>query len=295
MSTPTPHQSLVKTTTLIAGEDPWAELRRHTSARLALGRSGGSQRTTSVLDFRQAHAAARDAVHATFSPQILAAALAAKGIASLELATRARNRADYLMRPDLGRALAQESVPLLSTLHDLEGTRDLVIILSDGLSATAAHAQAVPLLEALLPLLAARGISVHRPLLAPFARVKLQDEVGAQLGCPLSLMLLGERPGLGTPDSLGAYLTWKPGPERTDADRNCVSNIRPEGLPPAEAAERLARLLGEALRLGCSGVALKDNSREVPRLLTSPNHRPRETSCCGNSDSPTTGPGRCRG
>jgi ethanolamine ammonia-lyase small subunit len=146
------------------------------------------------------------------------------------------------------------------------GQRDLAVIVSDGLSAQAAERQAAPTLAALLPVLRQAGWTVYPVFVVSFGRVKLQDEIGELLGARQTLMLLGERPGLGSPDSLGAYFTFGPRADRTDADRNCVSNIRPEGLPPEEAGQKLARLLLESARLGVSGVSLKDASLPAAAL-----------------------------
>lgn len=248
--------------------DSWAHLRRFTSARIALGRTGGSVRTETLLDFRLAHARARDAVAMTFDVDALIADLTRAGIEACSLATRAIDRASFHLRPDLGRELSPESRTALDQQHPTWGQRDLAIIVSDGLSALAATRQIEPTLTALLPLLRATGFSIYPILVAPFARVKLQDEIGEQLHARHTLMLLGERPGLGAPDSLGAYFTFAPGAARTDADRNCVSNIRPEGLPPHAAAHKLAHLLRESARRGLSGVALKDAGPEPPSLET---------------------------
>ena len=241
--------------------DPWTHLRRFTAARIALGRTGGSQRTETVLDFRLAHARARDAVHAVFNPAALAAQLASAGLPSLTLATGVADRRAYLLRPDLGRRLDPASRETLAALAADPGhvPPDLVIIISDGLAAQAAERHAVATVIPLAAALRAAGWRLAPIIVVPLARVKLQDEIGAALGARFSLMLLGERPGLGTPDSLGAYFTAAPGPARTDADRNCVSNIRPEGLPPEQAAAKLAWLLLESARTGRSGVALKDD------------------------------------
>jgi ethanolamine ammonia-lyase small subunit len=243
------------------GRDPWLDLRRYTAARIALGRSGGSQRTETVLDFRLAHARARDAVHAPFDPAAVTAPLLAAGLAPRLLATAVGDRRDYLLRPDLGRRLDAASREKLAALAAAPGfaTPDLVLIVSDGLAAQAAERHAAATLLPLAAGLRAAGWRLAPVFVVPLARVKLQDEIGAALGARYTLMLLGERPGLGTPDSLGAYLTAHPAPERTDADRNCVSNIRPEGLPPARAAAKLAWLLTESARTGRSGVHLKDD------------------------------------
>lgn len=259
--------------------DPWSHLRPLTPARIALGRAGGSLPTAQWLEFARDHALARDAVHAPLDTAQLIAELGplfahsasqpASPSAILSLATRAANRRDYLLRPDWGRQLEDASAGQLDTLASRATARfDLAIIVSDGLSAFAAHRQVLPLLQHLLPLLDQAGWRLAPLLVVPFARVAVQDDIGERLRARAALILLGERPGLLSPDSLGAYLVWGPRRGRTDADRNCVSNIRPEGLPHAIAARTLARLLNEARRLEFSGVQLKDEGD--PDLLASP-------------------------
>ncbi len=245
--------------------DPWGHLRRFTAARLALGRCGASQPTAAVLDFRLAHALARDAVQAVWDPTSLTTALQERGYACHSLASDAKDRHTHLVRPDLGRRLAPADRERLKGPASPAQGPDLVVIISDGL-APAATRHAEPLLAHLLPLLQARGWTLAPLYLVPFGRVKLQDEIGFLLHARFSLMLLGERPGLGSPDSLGAYFTAAPGPEKTDADRNCLSNIRPEGLPPLAAAEKLAWLLEEARRTGLYGIHLKDTHSAAPAL-----------------------------
>lgn len=248
-------------------EDPWSALRRHTPARIALGRAGTSLPTAELLRFSAAHARARDAVHLALDTDALAAALAAAGWPPLQVRSRAATRQDYLRRPDLGRRLDAES---LQRLRDAAGGPvDLAVVVGDGLSALAVQQHAAALLQALRAALDdAPGEAPLRwapPVVATQARVALADDAGAALQARLALIVLGERPGLSAADSLGAYLTWQPGPGRTDADRNCVSNIRPGGLAPADAARRLAWLVRQALRRGLTGVALKDHST-VERL-----------------------------
>lgn len=237
----------------------WTALRRLTPARIALGRSGGSPLHRDVLDFRLAHAQARDAVHTAFDPVALATELEQAGLRSRILATATTDRATYLRRPDLGRRLDPVSATQLRELRT-DPPPDLVILISDGLSATAAHRQAGATVLPLHAQLLAADWSIAPILLVPLARVKLQDQVAPLLGAQLALMLLGERPGLSAPDSLGAYFTYAPHASSTDADRNCVSNIRPAGLPPAAAAEKLFHLLTSARRQQLSGVKLKDIS-----------------------------------
>lgn len=258
----------------LAPADPWTSLRQFTAARIALGRTGGSQPTSAVLDFRLAHARARDAVRASFDPHTVAAPLNAAGVYTQQLVTAATNRRDYLLRPDLGRQLAPASRDeLLALARDFgpatsassaDERPDLALIVSDGLAAAAAERHAAATLLPLIHALTAARWRLTPVFIVPFARVKLQDEIGALLGARYSLMLLGERPGLGSPDSLGAYLTAAPAPERTDADRNCVSNIRHEGLPPTQAAATLVALLLESRRTGRYGVELKQPSLELP-------------------------------
>ncbi len=244
--------------------DTWRALAQFTSARIALGRAGGSVRTESLLDFRLSHARARDAVQMEFHAEALAAALGRAGLETVRVETAAADRRTFLVRPDLGRRLAPESRAALVARKPKWGARDLAIVVSDGLSALAAERQTGAVLTCLLPLLRGAGWTVYPIFIAPFGRVKLQDEIGELLGARHTLMLLGERPGLGSPDSLGAYFTFMPRAACTDADRNCVSNIRPEGFPPKAAAQKLAQLLLESARRGISGVALKDTGDELP-------------------------------
>jgi ethanolamine ammonia-lyase small subunit len=244
--------------------DPWSHLRRHTAARIALGRSGGSLPTREILAFAHDHALARDAVHAPFDASALAAELRPLHSPIYVLRSAAPNRTTYLRRPDLGRQLSPDSRQQLSALAP--APCDLILLLSDGLSALAVQRQAPPLLAALLPLLRDAGFTLGPLCVVRHARVALQDEVGSLLRARQSLMLLGERPGLGTPDSLGAYLTFDPRPGRTDAERNCVSNIRPAGLAPAAAAQKIAALLLASRRLQLSGIALKEGGPPGPSL-----------------------------
>lgn len=250
--------------------DSWSALSKFTSARIALGRCGGSWRTATLLDFRLAQARARDAVLKTFQWQSVESELRHASFETFLLATDAGDRRTFLQRPDFGRRLSPASRQQLQAISLHWGKRDLAVLVSDGLSALAAERQIVPTLASLLPILRQAGWTVFPIFIVPFARVKLQDEVGALLQARQSLMLLGERPGLGSPDSLGAYFTYKPGADKTDADRNCVSNIRREGLPPAEAAEKLARLLLASTQLQMSGTALKDTS--LPTIAATAGH-----------------------
>ncbi|MGI4885618.1 MAG: ethanolamine ammonia-lyase subunit EutC [Janthinobacterium lividum] len=238
--------------------DPWAGLQAFTAARIALGRTGTSEPLRAALAFRLAHAHARDAVYSALDTDRLLAELPALGLPVLRVHSQAADRPAYLQRPDRGRQLAAESRRALAARGP--GPCDVAVVLADGLSATAVNAHAAPLLAALLPPLRAAGCRLGPLVLAAQARVALGDETGQLLGARLVLVLIGERPGLSAPDSLGAYLTHGPRPGLTDAARNCVSNIRPAGLGYAAAADTLFFLLREALRRGLSGVGLKDES-----------------------------------
>ena len=237
--------------------DSWVGLTRFTPARIALARAGASWRTETLLAFRLAHAQARDAVCRPFDPDIIERQLQQLGCQTARLSTNAQSRTIFLKRPDLGRALSEESRQLLKQNDNKWSGRHLAVLVSDGLSALAAETQAVPVLAKLLPLLTQAGWAICPIFVVPFARVKLQDEIGALLGVQHALALLGERPGLASPDSLGAYFTCEPGPEKTDADRNCISNIRPQGLSPEEAAKKLAQQLVYSKEKRCSGIRLK--------------------------------------
>jgi len=238
--------------------DPWRALRGTTPARIALGRAGGSLPTREWLDFKSAHAAARDAVHNQFDAERLARELAGLNVQVIIVSSAATDRLTFLQRPDLGRRLDDPSRYLLQQSAHPETSPDLVIVVSDGLSALAVDRQVPPLLSALLPRLAADCWRLTPIVIARFGRVALQDEIGYLCGAQIALTLIGERPGLGSPDSLGAYLVFAPRPGNTDANRNCVSNIRPEGLVHQAAAETIHYLLTEARRRRLSGVQLKD-------------------------------------
>ena len=237
--------------------DPWTALRRHTPARISLGRAGTSLPTSEVLRFAAAHALARDAVHLPLDVDGLLADLRGQGLDVVAVTSRATSRMEYLTRPDLGRQLAVASRDALETDADA----GLCVVIGDGLSAVAAQMHGVPLVAALR----ANGLDIDRIVVATQARVALGDEIGERVGAPLVLMLLGERPGLTSPDSLGAYLTWAPKVGRADSERNCVSNIRPEGLALADAAARIAWLVRESQRRRVTGIELKDDS-EVPAV-----------------------------
>jgi len=247
------------------------DLRTLTPARVALGRSGPSLPTRALLDFTLDHARARDAVHAAFDAKALMARLAGLGLAASEVHSRAGNRRDYLRRPDLGRRLDEACARQLA---GIEGKGTLAVVIGDGLSPAAVHAHAVELMRHLLPRLAAAQIALGPVAIASGARVALGDEIGAIVKADMVVVLIGERPGLSAPDSLGAYLTFSPAIGRTDADRNCVSNIHREGLSYDEAAFKIAWLVREGLQRQVTGVALKDESGDGTSHLPNPKGEP---------------------
>jgi len=241
--------------------DPWNPLRRLTAARIALGRSGGSLPTRALLDFRLAHARARDAVLAPFDAEVLAERLRRLGEPVMIVGSAAHDRAEFLHRPDLGRRLAPASFDLLVSAAAGKPTPvDIVIIVTDGLSTHAANQQSEPLLAALLPLIRQSGWTIAPLVVARHARVAIQNEIGQIFRARLSLLLVGERPGLASAESLGAYFTYAPAIGRSDANRNCVSNIHAAGLAPEAASARLHYLLAKSLASGISGIGFKDDS-----------------------------------
>lgn len=243
-------------------QNPWLELRRLTPARIALGRTGTSLPTQAQLDFQFAHAQARDAVHLAFDHAALGAQLSERGRESLLLHSAAQDRNSYLQRPDLGRKLSDESAQTLrdyATAHP--GGVDLVIVLADGLSALAVHRHTLPFLTRLEEQMSGDGWSVAPVVLVEQGRVAIGDEIGQLLGAQMVVMLIGERPGLSSPDSLGLYFTYAPKVGLTDAFRNCISNVRLEGLSYGMAAHRLLYLMREACRRQLSGVNLKDEAQ----------------------------------
>jgi ethanolamine ammonia-lyase small subunit len=246
----------------------WSDLRRFTAARVGLGRAGNAQPTAAHLDFVEAHARARDAVWSALDAAALEAALAPLGVATARVASAAADRRDYLLRPDLGRRLrAEDRDRLTTTPHP----GSFAIVLADGLCATGVQAQAPALVAALLPGLRGAGWDVAPVVIAREARVALGDDIAEALGAAAVAVVIGERPGLSALDSMGIYLTWAPQRGRSDAERNCISNIRPGGLGTAEAARKLLWLVAAARRLGTTGVALKD---EEPAALDAPAARP---------------------
>lgn len=252
MNAPLAHSSFSPIT-----EDSWQDLASHTVARVALGRVGASLPTRETLRFALAHAQARDAVHTALEQEALLQGLQAMQLTTLQVRSAAPSRAAYLQRPDLGRRLHPDS--RASLLAAGTPPCDVLFVIGDGLSARAVASHALPLIAATLPYLHEQGLRVGPVVIASEARVALADEVGECLQAAMVVMLIGERPGLSSPDSLGVYLTSAPRSGRMDSERNCISNVRPQGLPYALAAYKLAWLI-RAGRGSGTGVALKDGS-----------------------------------
>ncbi|MBV8114899.1 MAG: ethanolamine ammonia-lyase subunit EutC [Silvibacterium sp.] len=244
-------------------------LRAYTNARVALRSAGMSLATSELLDMALCLAEARDAVHTQLSTVTLVPQLASSGLEVFSVRSAAGGRGEYLRRPDLGRRLSAESRAALEgaceptqgqnrALSGAPRPGRLAVVVADGLSAVAVERHAVPVLDVLLPMLA--DWRVGPVVVAEQARVAIGDEIGEVLGAVATLLLIGERPGLSSPDSLGAYITWAPRVRRSDAERNCVSNVRPEGLGYDRAARKIAGYLNRAQRLQLTGVALKEES-----------------------------------
>lgn len=253
--------------------NPWSSLRRFTPARIGLGRTGVSLPTAAQLDFQLAHAQARDAVHRPLDVQALRADIEALGLTAVALHSAATSRAMYLQRPDLGRQLgaaSRQQLEALQVQRSAQGLRsfDIGFAVVDGLSALAVQRHAAPLIAAVLATEVVANWSKAPVAIVEQGRVAVGDEIGALLGSRIVIVLIGERPGLSSPDSLGVYLTWAPQPGRNDAERNCISNVRPEGLGYADAAAKLVYLLGQALSRQLTGVALKDESGASNETLT---------------------------
>jgi ethanolamine ammonia-lyase small subunit len=254
--------------------DPWSNLRQFTDARIGLGRSGAAMPTREVLNFALSHAMARDAVTTPLDWTPIETGLQALGLETLRIKSATHDRSEYLRRPDLGRRLSADSREALQRASEKASSKpDLVVLVGDGLSSLGVAANIVPMMSALLNHVQQSGWTLGPLLLADDARVALGDEAGEILGAKAVLVLIGERPGLSSPDSLGAYLTFGPRVGLKDADRNCISNIRQRGLSYEEAAFKAAWLLREAIRRGLSGVNLKDESqfqiegRKGPELI----------------------------
>jgi ethanolamine ammonia-lyase small subunit len=242
----------------MTADGPWTALRRFTDARIGLGRAGSALPIREVLKFAMAHAQARDAVTKPLDWAPIEAVLAALQLKSVRIESAASDRDTYLRRPDLGRRLSSEARARLAAMAG--PSPDLLILVADGLSSTGVGANAGAVITALLPLVRKSGWSLAPVLLASQGRVALGDDAGEFIGARAVLVLIGERPGLSSPDSLGAYLTWAPRAGRRDGERNCISNIRRGGLSAEEAAFKAHWLLREAFRRQLTGVSLKDES-----------------------------------
>jgi ethanolamine ammonia-lyase small subunit len=237
----------------------WTDLRRFTPARVALGRAGNGLPTAAHLAFQAAHAAARDAVNASLDVPALRNELNTAGLRSINVRSEAPDRRTYLLRPDLGRRLSDRTA-----IPAMPGA--VLFVVCDGLSAIAVQRHAAALLRRVVPVLggAAPVVIVQQ------GRVAIGDDIGEAMGAEAVAVLIGERPGLTAADSLGVYLTWEPRRGRTDAERNCISNIRPEGLPPEAAAAKLLWLIGAMRRLRLTGIGLKDEQPITPMIDASP-------------------------
>jgi ethanolamine ammonia-lyase small subunit len=232
-------------------------LREFTAARIAIGRVGNSIPINESLKFKLAHAHARDAVYSALDIDSLFAGLKSFNLPVLHLHSKAKNRPKYLKRPDRGRALSEESA---EELKDFSANADVAIIMADGLSAEAINENAVGLLQILIPMLRASKLKIAPLCLVEQGRVAIGDDIGYGLNAKFTILLIGERPGLSSADSMGAYLTYNPKPGLTDESRNCISNIRPQGLTHKPAADKIFYLVLEAFRRKLSGVGLKDNA-----------------------------------
>ena len=255
------------------GADRWQALRRFTAARIALGHTGVSQPTRAQLDFQLAHARARDAVHQTLDTASLLHALEAAWPGTpLLLHSAAADRQVYLQRPDLGRRLDAPSRALLAARRGSGGqerTYDLAVVAADGLSALAVAQGAPPLLTALRTRLGGEDWELAPAAIVEQGRVAVGDEVGELLGAQIVVVLIGERPGLSSPDSMGLYITWAPRTGLTDERRNCISNVRPAGLGIDAAVCKMHYLLREARRRQLTGVNLKDETTDADMLADS--------------------------
>lgn len=248
-----------KTDSIVTHND-WRSLRQYTDARIGLGRTGVSLPTREQLIFQLDHARARDAVHLPLDEEVLQQQLETDGFQVYRLSSRVRHRQEYLQRPDLGRRLSEASVKYLQEQVTQITPPDTLIVIADGLSSTAITSHAVPMVRRLGAALNAEGLRPGPICLVSQGRVAVGDEVAERLKARSVIVLIGERPGLSSPDSLGIYYTYAPRIGLTDAARNCISNIRPQGLSYDDASDKLIFLLLESYRRQLSGVQLKDTS-----------------------------------
>lgn len=252
--------------------NPWQELRRYTDARIAQGRAGVSVPTKALLDFQMDHASARDAVHVALQIEPLKAQLKGAGFDSLTLHSRAVDRTEYLQRPDFGRRLNEKSVQQLTSYRDAHPQdADVALVITDGLSSLAVQNHAVAMTEVVLTRLNSQGLNIAPVSIVSQGRVAVGDEIGELFNAKLLILLVGERPGLSSPDSLGIYYTYQPRVGLTDAYRNCISNVRPAGMSIEAATDKLLWLIDESIRLQCSGVDLKDQSVSASQINSNKN------------------------
>jgi len=250
--------------------DPWSALRRFTDARIALGRAGASLPTAPLLAFNLSHAQARDAVHTPLDTEAIRRELDIRMLDSIEVQSAARSRDEYLRRPDRGRLLDAQSAERLAVYAaSAESSPDLVFVVADGLSSRAAALHAIPLIDRTIAQL--KGWHVGSIVVATQARVAIGDQIGELMKAAMVAVMIGERPGLSSPASLGVYLTYGPAVGRSDAERNCISNVRPEGLCYDAAAFKLVHLLEGARSRKLTGVGLKDESVWNGTALPPPN------------------------
>lgn len=257
--------------------DPWADLKQFTDARIALGRTGCSVLTDDYLQFSLAHARARDTIYMPFQKDKVSAQLQALGLDTIEVSSRATSRSVFLRQPDMGRRLDDESRQRLSDLH-YKGA-DVLLVIGDGLSSKAVNKQAVPLISRFLPYMDELGLSVGPVVLANESRVALGDDIAETLHCGLVAILIGERPGLSSPDSLGVYITYKPFAGRLESERNCISNVRPEGLSYDKAAFKMAWIVEAAYDMGKTGTELKDRSDDPSHYRLLKPHTTAKLTC----------------
>jgi ethanolamine ammonia-lyase small subunit len=250
--------SLIKTNEVVR-KDGWGQLKAYTAARIALGSAGNAMPIKEVLRFKTDHAFARDAVQSQLTIDSLLRQLEPFRLPTNIVKSKARDRKEYLQRPDLGRKLNDASTQMLRDISSR--ACDVAIILADGLSATAINKHAIPVLQLVVPALKEKGLTLSAVTIVEQARVAIGDEIGSLLNAKMSIVFVGERPGLSSPDSMGVYLTHGPVPGVKDNGRNCISNIRPEGLMYATAADMLLYMINASLAAGFSGVALKDQTQ----------------------------------
>jgi ethanolamine ammonia-lyase small subunit len=239
-------------------------LKQYTNARIALGRTGASLPTQEYMEFKLAHAQAKDAVWQPFCSEIIAGQLQEMGLNTLIVESTISSKQEYLTRPDLGRKLSSQSIDNLRSVSYPDD--DVLIVVADGLSSIAIHKHAAPFIRCFLPYLEKIEKKAFPVVIAKNARVALGDEIGELFGAKIVVMLIGERPGLSSPDSMGIYTTWQPKIGKLDSERNCISNVRPEGLDYEKAAFKLAWLVNQAFEISCTGIRLKDMSDETKKI-----------------------------